>query len=495
MFDSSLNAADRLTKARTQLLLDDVFWGSLSMKLIHVEDIYGQLPYGTIATNGKNLLYNKDYIESLTIPEVRAEIAHECGHLILKHHLRRDNREWELWNVACDQAVDWILHKADFNLAKKWVDRLESQYENDSAEIIYSKMLAARNAASKLKNQTGQQTGQPPPGGFPGSQPPAHKNAASKLKNQTGQQTGQPPPGGFPGSQPAAGTSAQPPPGSSPPSGAQPPSGMGNPSPQIVTDASQNPQPFPTPRQPIHGLICDAPIDFNNKPEVDEAEEDIDIALEAAGKLAGNLPGALETLVTANKTHQINYKALLREFLEATLNPGDYDWIPPDRTYLSMDMIVPGIVDEEELPNVLFACDSSGSIGPPEKKIFANEICGVLEDFPCTIKAVYCDTKVQHTQDITVENYPIKLEFKGGGGTNFAPVFEFIKDEELDPKAILYFTDLCCSDWGKDPGIPVLWMNTYRPNDNIKPPFGKIIPLELTQAQQAELELEFADHD
>ena len=79
----------------------------------------------------------------------------------------------------------------------------------------------------------------------------------------------------------------------------------------------------------------------------------------------------------------------------------------------------------------------------------------------------------------TSDDLPIDLEFKGGGGTRFAPVFEYIKEKNLEPKAILYFTDLCCGDFGEDPGIPVLWLNTYRNNDDKSVPFGEVIKLEL----------------
>jgi len=38
-------------------------------------------------------------------------------------------------------------------------------------------------------------------------------------------------------------------------------------------------------------------------------------------------------------------------------------------------------------------------------------------------------------------------------------------------------------DWNKiqNPGYPVLWMNTERAQDNMKVPFGTIIPLEMDE--------------
>ena len=160
----------------------------------------------------------------------------------------------------------------------------------------------------------------------------------------------------------------------------------------------------------------------------------------------------------------------------------DYCWENPDRAYISHDIFLPGPKYEEELPQIVFGIDTSGSIGDHEKTTYANEISGVLEQFQCTIKAIYCDTKVRHTQDLATDDLPIKLEIRGGGGTLFSPVFDYIEKHELEPKVILFFTDMCVwsNDFGRDPGVPVLWMNTNRRKDKQAVPFGKVIPLELT---------------
>ena len=157
----------------------------------------------------------------------------------------------------------------------------------------------------------------------------------------------------------------------------------------------------------------------------------------------------------------------------------DYCWLSPDKRFTEYDIYLPGPIEGEDRPQIVFACDTSGSVGPEEKAIFAAEISGVLEEFPCKINVVYCDTDVRHTQDVDADSMPIELEVRGGGGTRFSPVFKYINKHKIEAQAILFFTDLCCSDFGKNPGVPVLWMNTHRGNDNMKVPFGTVIPLEL----------------
>jgi predicted metal-dependent peptidase len=454
MFDQKLTPAKKLSKARTQLVMDDPFFGSISMRMIIRPDDQGILPYHTIATDGKQVIYNVDYIESLNVIETKSELAHEMGHVILKHQFRRGNRDFVLWNKACDQAVDHIINECPhITLAKQWQDNLDPAFKNKSAEEIYRIMKAS---------QTSGQGGSKPD---PNNPQPGSGQGGNQPNGQPPQPGNQPPP---------------PPPPDNTKHGLPPKTKPGE---------TQDPNIKPIPEaNGTHGLILDAPINLKDKTQVQEGEEDIDIAIEQGAKLCGDLPGSLKTLVRSKKEHQVHYRELLREFLEKTLSLGDYDWMTPDRTYIQMDILIPGLAEEEDIPEIVFACDSSGSIGPAEKQAFAAEICGVLEEFPCTIKAIYCDTKVANVQDIDADDFPIELEFKGGGGTQFAPVFEYIKDHSLEPKAILYFTDLCSTSYGEDPGIPVLWMNTERGHDNKDVPFGQIIPLQLSEYEQGQLE-------
>lgn len=95
----------RLAKARTSLILEHPFVGSvaLNMPMELSEDI------PTAATNGKRVLFNPEFIDGLTDDELKFLVAHECFHPMLEHNYRRNNRDHRKWNQAGDYVINKLL--------------------------------------------------------------------------------------------------------------------------------------------------------------------------------------------------------------------------------------------------------------------------------------------------------------------------------------------------------------------------------------------------
>jgi predicted metal-dependent peptidase len=95
----------KLSRARTQLLLNQPFFGTLSLRLKLV-----RMPsFPTMATDGRRLVYNPAFVEKLTPAELEGVLAHEVIHVALAHHCRRGERDATLWNRAADYAINPIL--------------------------------------------------------------------------------------------------------------------------------------------------------------------------------------------------------------------------------------------------------------------------------------------------------------------------------------------------------------------------------------------------
>ena len=84
---SELSVHDRIAKARIKLVLDDPFFGVICMRW---EVIEGQT--NTMATDGNNLYYAVDFVQSLSDDELVGIIVHEAMHVALLHMLRQIGR-------------------------------------------------------------------------------------------------------------------------------------------------------------------------------------------------------------------------------------------------------------------------------------------------------------------------------------------------------------------------------------------------------------------
>lgn len=100
----------KLAKAKTQIVLDHPFFSSILMKRELIED--NNIPTLAVDPRG-NIYYNKDFIESLTVPQVVWGLCHEIGHVIGQHALRVGSRNRKKWNYAGDAWINDMLRDAN----------------------------------------------------------------------------------------------------------------------------------------------------------------------------------------------------------------------------------------------------------------------------------------------------------------------------------------------------------------------------------------------
>jgi predicted metal-dependent peptidase len=97
---------EKLITARVGLLLKAPFFGNMAtrMRLIDASD---WCP--TAATNGRDFMYNKDFINKLSVKKLEFLFAHEICHCVFDHFGRVGSRDRQLSNIAQDFAVNQIL--------------------------------------------------------------------------------------------------------------------------------------------------------------------------------------------------------------------------------------------------------------------------------------------------------------------------------------------------------------------------------------------------
>ena len=120
-----------MTRARAALVLEHPFFGSLALGLRMQADAGCR----DLWTDGKTLGFNPAYAASLPEARLIGAQAHEVLHLAFGHHVRRKGRDEQLWNRACDLAVNHILLETGFSLPEGFAH--DPSYTGMTAEDIY----------------------------------------------------------------------------------------------------------------------------------------------------------------------------------------------------------------------------------------------------------------------------------------------------------------------------------------------------------------------
>ena len=175
----------------------------------------------------------------------------------------------------------------------------------------------------------------------------------------------------------------------------------------------------------------------------------------AKAQNAGSIPDYLKTLDVETIAPRIDWRGELRRFIDQS-NVKDYSWSRPNRRFIGQGLILPGFV-ADSLSHLIVAIDTSGSIDKEALSVFTAELGASLDEGAADrVTVVYCDATVKGTATFE-RGDSLSISPIGGGGTRFAPVFDWISVNAPDASAVIYFTDLDCHDFGNQPDAPVLW--------------------------------------
>jgi len=195
-------------------------------------------------------------------------------------------------------------------------------------------------------------------------------------------------------------------------------------------------------------------------------------------KMQGNMSAGLERLIDDLVKPKFDWRELLRRFFTARAKT-DFSFAKPKRRFLAEDIYLPSLVGER-MGKIVIAVDCSGSINGKLLSEFAAEINAIREDLkPSGTDVIYFDSKVCKVDSIgDEEDFVIKPA--GGGGTAFSPVIKHINAMEELPAAVVFLTDLECSDFGNAPDYPVMWCVLEKLNQHYKNvPYGEVVEVSV----------------
>ena len=211
---------------------------------------------------------------------------------------------------------------------------------------------------------------------------------------------------------------------------------------------------------------------------IDEWEKRVIDAAESSAKRdtsVGNIPLGVQRYISSLKNASIDWRMLLNDFI--SLEVGDYSFTPPDRR-IDGPFFMPDfneMVEKEDDPKeILFMIDTSGSVNSNQITQAYSEIKGALEQFTSLTGYLgFFDYVVYEPKEFSSIEDILEIIPKGGGGTNFFAVFEYVNNLENKPKAIIILTDGYAT-FPKESvrnGIPVIWVMN---NDKVTPPWGEV---------------------
>ena len=203
----------------------------------------------------------------------------------------------------------------------------------------------------------------------------------------------------------------------------------------------------------------------------DEMREATIAAAQAAG--AGNIPASVARMIKDLTEPKMNWREILRQQIQSTIK-NDYSFMRPNRKGWHMNAILPGTQFEETI-DICVGIDMSGSIGDAQAKDFLAEIKGIMQEYKDFKIKVWCfDTQVYNEQDY--DGYSIDefdyYEPMGGGGTDFEANWEYMKENDIQPKKFIMFTDgYPFGSWGDELYCDTVFI--IHGNTTIVPPFGE----------------------
>ena len=211
-------------------------------------------------------------------------------------------------------------------------------------------------------------------------------------------------------------------------------------------------------------------------PEELLAQEEYELLLEQLNiklEKQGELPKGIERFVESKSEAKVSWRDELYRYVNSHAK-SDYRMFPPSKKHLYRGIALPSIYGEEL--KIIVAIDTSASIDDELLKLFLAELYEIMQVFThYVIELIECDATIQNIQRLTPQE-PLDPILKGGGGTNFKPVFDYVMELNEEFKFLIYFTDGKGSFPNYEPNIDVLWV-MQKNSDIDEMPFGEVLEL------------------
>lgn len=203
----------------------------------------------------------------------------------------------------------------------------------------------------------------------------------------------------------------------------------------------------------------------------DEIKEAMVAAAQAAG--AGRIPAGVARMISDFTEPKMDWRQLLRMNIQSILK-SNFSFSRPNRKSQHCGAILPGMMNDQTV-DVSISIDMSGSISDKQAKDFISEVKGIMDEYVDFKLDIWCfDTEVYNYAQFTGDTADEIMDYKvkGGGGTDFDCNFTFMKNEQIEPKKFIMFTDgYPAGSWGDEDYCDTLFI--IHGDETIIAPYGQ----------------------
>jgi predicted metal-dependent peptidase len=413
-----LNAEERLSKAIVAIMGSPKYTALAGVLMLGEKTIDEDVP--TACTNGRDEKYGRAFVDELTDAELRGLVLHENYHKLYSHLTTWRHLydiDPQLSNVACDYVIN--LKIMDDNK-----DGFATLPEGGLIDEKYRDMDTAQVFNILRKEQDEQPTGED---GDNDSQDNESEGDGEQVRSNTT------------GSQNTA-------------------VGQGTGFDEHDWEGAQS----------------------LSTEEKRELARDIDEAIRQGALAAGKMGGTGNRDLDALLQPQVDWREVLREFVQTTCAGNDYStYARPNRRLMSQGIVMPSGISEQ-VGELVIAIDTSGSIGQLELTAFLSEVKGVCDTVkPDKVRLLYwgCSVVGDESYDMhELEQLTTSTKPKDGGGTDVRCVTQYMAEEGIKPQATIVLTDgYLFGGWG-DWTCPVLW--AILDHETALPEVGKAVHIK-----------------
>jgi predicted metal-dependent peptidase len=208
----------------------------------------------------------------------------------------------------------------------------------------------------------------------------------------------------------------------------------------------------------------------------DEIKEAMIQSAAAAG--AGKTPAGIQRMIKDMTEPKISWRDLVRQEIQSIVR-NDYTFTRPSRKGQMSGAILPGMKEDTTI-DVGISIDMSGSIGEEDASAFLGEIKGIMDQYQDFKINLWCfDTSIYNHKEITHDNSHDLEDYEpqGGGGTDFEANWEFMKEQGIQPRKFIMFTDgYPCGGWGDEDYCDTIFI--VKGNTSAEAPFGQTVIYE-----------------